>query len=863
VIRKPAASGRERGYGAFALLFAAVRPRRFQRASGGLAQGICMDGVKNRIWFRRGGLFAKYVMSLVGLVVFVLAVNGALEIWISYRETRTALINAMAEKAETTARRIEQAMADLERQVSWVTRASVVTIEQRRADYTQLMQQVPAISQLFQIDGSGREALRLTRSTVSLGSGEDFSRDPRFRETAAKGVYFGSDYFRDSRPFMSIAVAHSGRDAAVTVAEIDLRFLSGFVRDAQVGKVGSAYLIDPKGLVLASSGNADNLGKDVSSLPQVAALLRIERESVGSGRDSDGTAVLAASRPIPRLGWHVLFEQPRSQALAPVSDLLLRIALLIALGLIVAIFAGMLLARRMLVPIQALRAGAGRLETGDFGHRIDVRTSDELEQLADQFNSMAGQLQETYAGLESKVEERTRDLAQSVNELKVLEEVGRAVASSLDLNAVLPTVAARALEITHADAVLIYGYDLQNRRFDLVGSIGVDASSEGSNAYATIDEATSILGEAATRGRPIAVADLAAAADHPLKDLAIAAGFHSVLVVPLVDQQGVLGSLIVLRKSLGEFPANLTGLMRTFAHQSALAMRNARLFHEVDQKGRELEAAHSTVQQQAAKLQEQTDQLKNWNRSLEERVEKQLGEIERIRRLERFLAPQVAQLIASSDGHDSLLDSHRREVTVVFCDLRGFTAFTESSEPEEAMNVLREYHAALGELIFRYEGTLDRYAGDGVMILFNAPIAFPDHTKRAVQMAVEMRDSIGVLTEKWRHRGHSLGFGVGIALGYATLGQIGFERRLEYAAIGSVTNLASRLCDEAKAGQIVVSQRAFAMVEQWAEARVIEPLTLKGFSRPVPAVEILRWREPAELQSMPAQLSAVQGSRPS
>ena len=217
-------------------------------------------------------------------------------------------------------------------------------------------------------------------------------------------------------------------------------------------------------------------------------------------------------------------------------------------------------------------------------------------------------------------------------------------------------------------------------------------------------------------------------------------------------------------------------------------------------------SAHSTVQQQATKLQEQTEQLKDWNKSLEERVEKQLGEIERIRRLERFLAPQVAQLIASSDGHDALLDSHRREVTVVFCDLRGFTAFTEATEPEEAMNVLREYHAALGELIFRYEGTLDRYAGDGVMILFNAPIQFADHTKRAVKMAVEMRDAIGALTQNWRNRGHSLGFGVGIALGYATLGQIGFEQRLEYAAIGSVTNLASRLCDEAKAGQIVVIQ---------------------------------------------------------
>jgi adenylate cyclase len=195
-----------------------------------------------------------------------------------------------------------------------------------------------------------------------------------------------------------------------------------------------------------------------------------------------------------------------------------------------------------------------------------------------------------------------------------------------------------------------------------------------------------------------------------------------VLFTPLVDQQGVLGALVVLRRAAGEFPQNLIGLMRTFANQAVLAMRNARLFTEVDQKGRELALAHATVQRQAGKLQEQTEQLREWNKSLEERVEKQLGEIERSRRLERFLAPQVAQIIASSEGQDALLQSHRREVTVVFCDLRGFTAFTETTEPEEAMNVLREYHAALGQLIFRYEGTLDRYAGDGVMILFNAPI---------------------------------------------------------------------------------------------------------------------------------------------
>ena len=178
-----------------------------------------------------------------------------------------------------------------------------------------------------------------------------------------------------------------------------------------------------------------------------------------------------------------------------------------------------------------------------------------------------------------------------------------------------------------------------------------------------------MLGAAAARGEPIAIADLTAAADHLLRDVAVAAGFHSVLVVPLVDQQGILGSLVVLRRAAGDFSPNLIGLMKTFAHQSVLAMRNARLFTEVDHKGRELASAHATVQQQATKLQEQTDQLKNWNRSLEERVDKQLAEIERIRKLERFLAPQVAQLIASSDGHDNLLDSHRREVTVVFCDL--------------------------------------------------------------------------------------------------------------------------------------------------------------------------------------------------
>ncbi|WP_448040498.1 adenylate/guanylate cyclase domain-containing protein [Bradyrhizobium liaoningense] len=803
-----------------------------------------MAGANDKTRFLREGLFAKYVVSLVGLVVFVLAVNGAMESWISYRATRTSLTDGLEDKAQAAARRIEQSISELDRQISWVTRASQDTLEKRRADYAQLLHQVSDVNQLFQLNGDGREVLRVSRQSTTTGGNADLSRDMRFTDAVARGVSYAPAWFTDRTPLMSISVAHSGFNAGVTVAEIDLGFLSDFLSDAQVGKAAFAYVVDPRGRVLATSSKGPEIGKDLARLPQVAAAIAPGHEPDTSGTDFNGHAVMSAASTVPKLGWSVLFEQPTTQALMPIRDQLVRIALLIGMGLMVAILAGTLLARRMIIPITALRDGAHKLGEGDFSHRIDVHTSDELEDLAGQFNRMADQIQETYSNLETKVEERTRDLAQSIHELKVLEEVGRAVASSLDLNAVLATIAARAIEITHADAVLIYGFDAETRRFNLVEANGIDRSADG--AHVTIAQGENILSDAADSGEPIALAELGDAAEQPLREVALAAGFSSVLVVPLIDQQGTLGSLVVLRRAGGEFAGSVIGLMRTFANQAVLAMRNARLFTEVDHKSHALEAANKTVRAQADKLREQTEQLKDWNKSLEARVKTQLGEIERIRKLERFLAPQVAQLIASSDSPEGLLTSQRREVTVVFCDLRGFTAFTEATEPEEAMNVLREYHAALGKLIFKYEGTLDKYAGDGVMILFNAPIQFEDHTKRAVKMAVEMRDTIGPLTERWRNRGHSLGFGIGIALGYATLGQVGFEQRLEYAAIGSVTNLASRLCGEAKPNQIVVSRRVYGMVEPWVEARALDDLQLKGFNHPVLAMEILSWREEVE-----------------
>jgi class 3 adenylate cyclase len=241
---------------------------------------------------------------------------------------------------------------------------------------------------------------------------------------------------------------------------------------------------------------------------------------------------------------------------------------------------------------------------------------------------------------------------------------------------------------------------------------------------------------------------------------------------------------------------------------------------------------HDQVQAQAAELAE-------LNRSLEQRVQQQVEELERLGRLRRFLSPQLAEVVMSSGDDSPLLRSHRREISVLFCDLRGFTAFAETAEPEELMGILREYQQAMGELIYQYKGTVADIAGDGLMVFFNDPLPVPDYALRAIEMAVAMRARMVGLTAAWRKRGHQLGFGVGIALGYATLGQIGFEGRFDYGAIGSVTNMAARLCGEAAAGQILLSPRAYVAVEARVRADCIGDMTLKGFLKPVTVYNVL------------------------
>jgi class 3 adenylate cyclase len=326
-----------------------------------------------------------------------------------------------------------------------------------------------------------------------------------------------------------------------------------------------------------------------------------------------------------------------------------------------------------------------------------------------------------------------------------------------------------------------------------------------------------VTGRAALERRVIHVSDLTADPDYA-HGASIAQGiWRTGLGVPLLREGEPIGVFTLARQRVEPFTERQIELVRTFADQAVIAMETARLLDELHQR---------------------TDEIAGWNRELEARVAAQLAEIERTGKLRRFLAPQLADLIVAH-GDKSILESHRREIVVVFCDLRGFTGFAERAEPEEVMALFRDYHAAMGPIVARFEGTINHYGGDGIMVFFNDPVPTPDPARRAIDMAVAMRAAAQDLLRTWRRHGHDIGFGVGISQGYATLGQIGFAERMDYTAIGTVTNLAARLCGEAKDGQILVSRRVAIAVEDSVALEEIGDLSLKGLSQAVAVYNVV------------------------
>jgi signal transduction histidine kinase/CheY-like chemotaxis protein/HAMP domain-containing protein len=727
----------------------------------------------------RNRLFMKYVGLFVTVVILALASSGIFDVYFYYREHRTSLIRIQREQAEAAAAKIGQFIKEIESQLGWTTQLpwSAGSIEQRRFDALRLLRQVPAITELAQLDATAKERLRVSRLAMDVvGSGTDLSNEPRFKEAVANKVYYGPVYFRrESEPYMTLAIAGTRRDAGVSVAEVNLKLIWDVVSQIKVGEKGHAYVVDAQGRLIAHPDISLVLrNTDMSRLEQVRAARAGEREEIQQAENIQGRQVLTASAPVSPLGWMLFVELPVEEAYAPLYAALQRLGLILLAALIFAVLAGMFLARKMVGPIQALSAGAARIGAGDLGQRITIKTRDELEGLANQFNDMAGKLRESYAGLEQKVEDRTRELSQAlqqqtatsevlgvissspgdlqpvfatmlenatricaanfgnlfllegdafraiavdapsyadfwrqqpvltirdhphiplarlaaskqvlhiedlaqdqaylegdpravamvevarvrtlllvpmlkenellgaiviyrqevqsftdkqidlvsnfakqaviaienvrlltelrartdelgrtVGELRTLGEVSQAVNSTLDLETVLATIVAKAVELSRTDGGAIYVNDPETGVYQLRATHGMsdDLIAEIKQHGVRGERAIDLV---AARGEPHQIADLKNESGGPVQASLLQAGFRSLLIMPLLGPDGVIGALVVRRKQPGELPKQTLDLLQTFAAQSVMAIQNAHLFAEVEEKGKQLELA--------------------------------------------------------------------------------------------------------------------------------------------------------------------------------------------------------------------------------------------------------------------------------
>src|SRR3990170_4102328 len=680
----------------------------------------------------RGRLFRKYVVLFVSLVSGALVTSGLVEIYFSYQENKTALGSIQREKAQAAASKIEQFIKEIERQIGWTTQAQwgarSMALDQRRFDYLRLLKQSPAVTEISQLDTAGKEQLRVSRLAMDVaGSQTDLPQEPKLGEAKAGKIYFSPVYFRkESEPYMTISMPRSGEDPGVTVAEVNLKFIWEVVSQIKVGKAGQAYVADSRGQLIAHPDISLVLQKtDLSALPHVQAIRAASPKPSADGdegtiaRDFMGRQVLTAYAPIAPLGWLVFVDLPLGEAFAPIYASPLRTILLLLLGIALSVLASLVLGRKMVNPIRALQAGALRIGSGDLRHRIEVKTGDELEALAHQFNSMTTQLQESYAGLEQKVEDRTRDLTEaleqqtatseilrvisssptdlqpvtgravadgqpvhvldlpevfetefpdsramreggyrtvlampllregtpigailirrtevrpfsekqiellktfadqaviaienvrlfqelqartqdltrSVGELKALGEVSQVVSSTLDLEAVLTRIVSHAVQLSGTDGGAIYEYDESSEEFLLRATDHMEEELINALRAHPPRLGDGVVGRAAPSREPIEIANISEERAYAprMRELLARFGFRASLAVPLLREDRIIGALVVRRKSTGEFRLEVIELLKTFATQSALAIQNARLFREIEDKGRQIEAAN-------------------------------------------------------------------------------------------------------------------------------------------------------------------------------------------------------------------------------------------------------------------------------